>query len=383
MGGCLDMPRYLHAGAGHASLNDAHRGGPDVANGRMGRAGRMLASFVHDIQPQRVVFAAGAVERVGDEAARLDLHRALVIATPGSGTRLGQRLAEILGARAAGLHAQAVLHVPKAVADAGVAAARGADGLVAAGGGAAIGLAKIIARDLALPILAVPTTYSGSEATAIWGLSEGERKFTGKDTRVLPRTIVYDPDLTLALPPGVSAASAMNAIAHCVEGLWVADTTPFLAALAVDAVRRFAAHLPRVVADGSDRDARAQCLLAAWLAGTVLTAGTGLQHKLAHVLGGLGLPHAETHAIILPHVTRFNLAAAPEAHARLADALGGKPAEALAAMLAGFPIPRRLGEVGFDRGKIDFVAAEVAKLAIAVPRKVSTEDVRALLAAAY
>jgi len=343
----------------------------------------MLASFIHDIQPQRVVFATGAVERVSDEAARLNLHRALVIATPGSGARLGRQLVEILGARAAGLHAQAVVHVPKAVADAGLAAARGADGLVAAGGGAAIGLAKIIARDLALPILAVPTTYSGSEATAIWGMSEGERKFTGKDTRVLPRTIVYDPDLTLALPPAASAASAMNAIAHCVEGLWVADTTPFLAALAVDAVRRFAAHLPRAVADGSDREARAQCLLAAWLAGTVLTAGTGLQHKLAHVLGGLGLPHAETHAIILPHVTRFNLAAAPEARERLVDALGGDPADGLAAMLAGFPIPRRLGEVGLDRGKIDFVAAEVAKLGIAVPRKVSADDVRALLAAAY
>jgi len=343
----------------------------------------MLASFIHDIHPQRVVFTAGAVERVADEAARLNLHRALVIATPGSGARLGRQLVEILGARAAGLHAQAVMHVPKAVADAGVAAARGADGVVAGGGGAAIGLAKIIARDLALPILAVPTTYSGSEATAIWGMSEGERKFTGKDTRVLPRTIVYDPDLTLPLPPAVSAASAMNAIAHCVEGLWVADTTPFLTALAVDAVRRFGAHLPRVVADGSDREARAQCLLAAWLAGTVLTAGTGLQHKLAHVLGGLGLPHAETHAIILPHVTQFNLAAAPEARERLADALGGEPADELAVMLAGFPIARRLGEVGLDRGKIDFVATEVAKLEIAVPRKVSADDVRGLLTAAY
>ena len=343
----------------------------------------MLASFIHELQPQRVVFAAGAVERVGDEAARVGLHRVLVIATPGSGGRLGRQLMEILGARAAGLHAQAVVHVPKAVADAGIAAARGADGLIAAGGGAAIGLAKIIARDLGLPIVAVPTTYSGSEATAIWGMSEGERKFTGKDTRVLPRTIVYDPDLTLALPPAVSAASAMNAIAHCVEGLWVADSTPFLAALATDAVRRFAAHLPRVVADGSDRDARAQCLVAAWLAGTVLTAGTGLQHKLAHVLGGLGLPHAETHAIILPHVTRFNLAVAPEANARLADALGGDPAERLAAMLRGLPLPQKLSEVGFDRAKVGFVAAETAAMAIKVPRNVSAEDVRALLAAAY
>jgi maleylacetate reductase len=343
----------------------------------------MVAPFIHELQPQRVVFAPGAVARVAEEAARLGMNRALVIATPGSGARLGTRLVEILGERAVGLHAQAVIHVPKPVAEAGLAAARAADGLVAAGGGAAIGLAKIIARDLGLPILAVPTTYSGSEATAIWGMSEGERKFTGKDVRVLPRTIVYDPDLTLALPAAASAASAMNAIAHCVEGLWVADRTPFLTALATDAVRRFAAHLPRVIADGTDRAARGECLVAAWLAGVVLTAGTALQHKLAHVLGGLGLPHAETHAIILPHVTRFNLAAAPEAQACLAAALGGDGADRLAAMLSGFPIPQRLREVGFDRDKSDFVASEVAGMAISAPRPVSATDVRALLDAAY
>ena len=233
----------------------------------------MTTSFVHEIQSQRVVFAPGAAARVADEAARLGMDRALVIATPGSGARLGARLIEILGARAAGLHAQAVVHVPKAVAEAGLAAAAGADGLVAAGGGAAIGLAKFIARERGLPILAVPTTYSGSEATAIWGMSEGERKFIGKDARVLPRTIVYDPDLTLGLPAAVSAASAMNAIAHCVEGLWVSDRTPFLMALAADATRRFGVHLPRVIADGSDRNSRAECLIAAWLAGVVLTAG--------------------------------------------------------------------------------------------------------------
>ncbi len=346
----------------------------------------MAASFVHDVPSQRVVFACGALARVGEEAARLGINRALVVATPGSGARLGSRLVEILGVRTAGLHAQAVVHVPKPVAEAGLAAARdaGADGLVACGGGAAIGLAKIIARDLGHPILAVPTTYSGSEATPIWGMSEGERKFTGKDTRVLPRTIVYDPDLTLALPAAVSAASAMNAIAHCVEGLWVADRTPFLMALATDAARRFGAHLPRVIADGADLEAREACLVAAWLAGVVLTAGTGLQHKLAHVLGGLGLPHAETHAIILPHVTRFNLAAAPDARARLSQALGADdPADRLAAMLRGFPLPQTLSDVGFDRAKIDFVAEQIAALSITMPRSVSVEDVRALLAAAF
>jgi len=199
---------------------------------------------------------------------------------------------------------------------------------------------------------------------------------------VLPRTIVYDPELTLALPAAVSAASGMNAIAHCVEALWVADRTPLLMALASDALQRFAAHLPRVVTDGSDRAARAECLVAAWLAGVVLASGTALQHKLAHVLGGLGLPHAETHAIILPHVTRFNLAAAAQARTQLAAVLGGEGADRLAEMLRGFPIPQRLTEVGFDRAKTDFVAQEIAAMKILAPRKVLAEDVRTLLAAA-
>jgi maleylacetate reductase len=346
----------------------------------------MVASFVQDVAPQRVVFAAGAIAQVPHEVARLGLTRTLVVATPGSGARLGQRLVGLLDGRAAGLHAQAALHVPKAVAEAGVAAARAAkaDGIVAAGGGAATGLAKIIARDLGLPVLALPTTYSGSEATPVWGMTDGERKFTGKDARVVPRTVIYDPDLTLALPAPVSAASGMNALAHCVGGLLIPDRTPVTEALAADAARRFATALPRVVDHGNEVQARGECLVAAWLAGTVLNAGSWLTHKLAHVLGGLGLPHAETHAIILPHTARFCLAAAPAARARLAQAFGADdPTQRLAAMLAGFPIPQRLADVGFERSKIEFVASEVAALGIAVPRPVSGADVRALLAAAY
>src|SRR5215472_3505558 len=315
----------------------------------------MTLSFIHDSPPQRVVFGAGRIASVADEAARLGLSRALMIATPGSGARLGARVGDLLGGRCAGLHAQAVIHVPRAVAEAGLAAARSAnaDGLVAAGGGSAIGLAKIIARDTALPIVALPTTYSGSEATPIWGTSEGERKTTGRDQKVAPRTVVYDPELTLALPAAVTAASAMNAIAHCVEGLWVAERTPVTVAYATEAMRRFDGYLPRAVANGADVDARGECLVAAWLAGAVLTGGTGLHHKLAHVLGGYGLPHAETHAIILPHVAHFNLASAPDARARLADALGSDdPAGKLAAMVKEFPIPQRLRDVGFVAAKI-------------------------------
>jgi maleylacetate reductase len=345
----------------------------------------MLPAFTHDVPSQRVVFASGALVRIGEEAERLKFSRALVVATPGSGARLGQNVADLLGARAAALHAKAVIHVPKPVAEAGLAAAREAkaDGLIAVGGGAAIGLAKAIALQTALPILAVPTTYSGSEATPIFGMTDGDRKITGRDTIVLPRAILYDPDLTHGLPAAVSAASGLNAIAHCVEAFWVEARTPVTVALASEAMRRFAQNLPAVVADGANAAARAQCLIAAWLAGTVLCAGAALQHKLAHVLGGLGLPHAEAHAIILPHVTRFNLATAPQAKLRLQQALGAAdPAAALAAMLRKFPIPARLRDIGFEPGKVDFVAGEVAAGSITAPRPVSAQQVRDLLAAA-
>jgi maleylacetate reductase len=346
----------------------------------------LTTAFTHDVSPQRVVFATGALARVGEEAERLGLSRVLVVATPGSGARLGQKVVEVLGARAAGLHAHAVIHVPKTVAEAGLAAARAfkVDGLVAAGGGSAIGLAKGIARETGLPIIAIPTTYSGSEATTIFGITDGTRKVTGRDAKVLPRTVIYDPELTLGLPPAVSAASGMNAIAHCVESFWADGRTPVTLALASEAMRRFGKNLPTVVANGADREARGQCLVAAWLSGTVLSVSNGLQHKLAHVLGGLGLPHAEAHAIILPHVTRFNLSAASEARARLAEALGcADPATALADMLKNFPIPHRLRDIGFDDAKIDFVAGEIAVQGIKSPRPVSAADVCKLLQAAY
>jgi maleylacetate reductase len=346
----------------------------------------MSTAFTQDVPPQRVVFASGAVERLGEEVERLRSVRALVVATPGSGARLGARVVELLGPRAAGLHAEAVIHVPKAIAEGGLAAARerDADGLVAVGGGSAIGLAKAIARETGLPILAVPTTYSGSEATSIFGVTDGARKVTGRDIKVLPPTIIYDPDLTLGLPATVSAASGMNAIAHCVESFWADGRTPVTLALASEAMRRFAKALPAVVADGADRTARCECLVAAWLSGAVLSVSNGLQHKLAHVLGGLGLPHAETHAIILPHVTRFNLPAASDAKARLVEAVGGDdPAAALASMLKKFPVPQGLQDVGFDAAKVDFVAGEIAAAAIMSPRPVSANDVRDLLTAAF
>jgi maleylacetate reductase len=344
-----------------------------------------MLSFIQDTPSQRVVFSPGSVGKVAEEAARLKLARALVVATPGSGARLGGKVVELLGARCAGLHAQAVIHVPRQLAEAGVAEARRleTDGVIAVGGGAAIGLAKAIALALDIPIIAIPTTYSGSEASPILGTTDGDKKVTIRDPKIVPKTIIYDAELTLGLPAAVSAASGMNAIAHCVDGLWIAERTPVSVAMATDSMRRFGDSLPKVIADGNNLEARSECLAAAWLAGIVLTAGTALQHKLAHVLGGLGLPHAEAHAIILPHVTKFNLEAAPDANERLCDALEtNDPAHALGVMMSRFPIPQGLHDLGFGHGKIDFVCAEVAKMNIKVPRPASAQDVKAILEAA-
>jgi maleylacetate reductase len=345
----------------------------------------VTAPFVHDAPAQRVVFGPGCLAQASDEVAKFGATRALVVATPGSGARLGSRVVAALGARSAGLHAEAVMHVPRSVAAAGVRAAEAAhaDLLVSVGGGSAIGLAKAIAHTLALPIIAVPTTYSGSEATPIFGLSEGERKEVGRDPKVLPRTIIYDAELTIGLSPATTAASGLNAVAHCVEALWVAERTPVTSAYAAEALRLFARQLPRAVANGSNLEARGDCLVASWLAGASLASGTGLHHKLAHVLGGFGLPHAETHSIILPQVTRFNLAGqSPDGDLaeRLAAAFGGRdPVATLDTMLRQFPIPQRLRDVGFSEAKIDSAAQQIEALHITHPRPATAEDVRALL----
>ena len=200
----------------------------------------------------------------------------------------------------------------------------GADCAVAIGGGSTTGLGKAIALDSGLPILAIPTTYAGSEMTPIYGLTEGGVKKTGRDARVLPRTVIYDPELTLTLPLAMTVTSAMNAIAHAAEGLYAHDGNPIIALMAEEGIRACAAALPRLAADPRDLDARGDALYGAWLCGTVLGAvAMGLHHKLCHTLGGsFNLPHAEVHTVILPHALAYNAAQAPEAMARIARALG-------------------------------------------------------------
>lgn len=274
--------------------------------------------------PSRVVFRSGALDELAAETQRLG-SRAMVISTPGQ-RHLAERCAELIGDRAVLVYPAAQMHTP---ADSVRAACSEADRVqadccVAIGGGSTIGLAKAIAFERRLPILAVPTTYSGSEATSIWGYTENGVKHVARHAHVQPRTIVYDPLLTLGLPPSVSGPSGVNAIAHCVEALYSESANPLVSLMAEEGIRALGRSLPKVVKEPRDVAARTDALYGAWLGGVVLGAvGMALHHKLCHVLGGaFNLPHAETHTVLLPHVAAFNTAAAPDALSRVAAALG-------------------------------------------------------------
>jgi maleylacetate reductase len=257
---------------------------------------------------------------------------------------------------------------------------------VTVGGGSTTGLGKAIALTSTLPILAVPTTYAGSEMTPIYGLTEGGMKKTGRDVRVLPKTVIYDPRLTLSLPAALSASSGMNAIAHCVEALYAADANPIISLMAEEGIRALAVALPRIKAKLDDLDARAEALYGAWLAGIALgSAGMALHHKLCHVLGGFGLPHAETHSIVLPHAMNYNGDAAPAAMRSIARALGEKENApgAVWELESRLGIAMKLKDVGMREADIERAAKIATEAPYPNPRKVEYGPVLALLRDAY
>jgi maleylacetate reductase len=348
----------------------------------------VIRPFTYQALPMRVVFGAGSLAKLPDEVAALGLNRVLVLCSPEQEVT-GKQVAAALGAKAAGVLPEARMHVPIEVAGRAreLAAELGADGCVAVGGGSAIGLGKAIALEHGLPVIAVPTTYAGSEMTPVWGLTEGGQKRTGRDIRVLPKSVLYDPEMTLTLPAQMSATSGMNAIAHAVEGLYAPDATPIVSLMAEEGVRALGTALPRVVADGSDLEARGEAQYGAWLCGAVLAATTmSLHHKLCHTLGGtLDLPHAQTHTVVLPHALAYNQPAASEAVAALSRALGGVPDPALALWeLAGrLDAPRSLAELGMQEEDIPRIADLAVADPYANPRPVTRDGVEALLRAAW
>jgi alcohol dehydrogenase class IV len=343
----------------------------------------MSLQFEHETLGQRIRFASGAAApALREELTRLGASRGMLIAS-GAEADLAKQITD--GLPVVLVHDEVVMHVPVPVAERArdAAAAHDVDAIISVGGGSTTGLAKAIALTTGLPIIAVPTTYAGSEATNVWGLTEGARKTTGVDPRVLPHTIVYDAALTLSLPVDLSVASGLNALAHCVDSMWAPHTDPIDAALAAEGIRSLARGLPQIVNDPEGLPGREETLYGAYLSAVAFaSAGSGLHHKICHVLGGMyDLPHGPTHAVVLPYVLSLNGPAAPAAADRIAQAFGTDTAlNGLQALRRRLDAPRALRDYGFGEAQIP--AAVEAILPVVPdtnPAPVTADDLQHLL----
>lgn len=346
-----------------------------------------MLEFDHITLGQRVLFGLGrANDNLHAEVIRRDAHAVMVIS--GSAEHpLTQQVYRTL--RPALLYTDTAPHVPieKAHKARTAAHAHDVDLIVSIGGGSTTGLAKAVALTTGLPIIAIPTTYSGSEATNVWGITEASCKSTGIDDKVLPATVIYDATLTASLPVEMSVASGLNAIAHSVDAMWAPRTDPINQTLAVEAIRTLTAGLTSIKADPSALSGHERCLYGAYLSAVAFaSAGSGMHHKICHVLGGAyGLPHAQTHAVVLPYVLAYNSRAAPLASARIAAAFGSPSAtDGLQLLRQTLDAPRALRDFGFQESDIQ-EAADLILPAIppSNPRPVNRDSLVELLSAAW
>ncbi|MDE0111063.1 MAG: maleylacetate reductase [Albidovulum sp.] len=344
-----------------------------------------METFVYKTHAMRIRFQRGCRSRVAEEADLLGLEKVMVLSTPEQENQAAE-ISDALGYRSAGVLAVARMHTPTDVTERAVdsLSRAGADGTVSIGGGSTIGLGKAIALRTNIPQIAIPTTYAGSEMTSILGQTKDGVKSTLRDARVIPACVLYDVECTLMLPSAASSNSGLNAIAHAVEGLYSQDRNPISKLQCIDAVRTLVDALPVVARKPDDIEARQKAQYGAFLCGLALgQSGMALHHKLCHVLGGaFDLPHAETHAVVLPYAAEFN-----------ADAEGLEPIRQLfgdAGIGAGFwefarllGAPSSLAEIGMPEDGIE----RAADLAVASPywnpRSFDRSDMLILIRAAF
>jgi maleylacetate reductase len=343
--------------------------------------------FQYEALPARVVFGVGAIARLPEETERLRIHRALIISTAGQ-RKHAQRAQELLGSLAVGVFAEAVMHTPGHISEAAMAQVRDlrVDGFVAIGGGSAIGLSKALALRTDLPQIVLPTTYAGSEATSILGETIGNVKHTQRSEKILPKTILYDVALTVGLPVSVSMASGLNAMAHAAEALYAPDRNPLTNLMAEAALHGLIDALPHIYERADDIDARATALSAAWLSGGCLAVTQmGLHHKLCHTLGGtFNLPHAETHAVLLPHALAYNLPYAPDAQHTLSRVFADSDsAKALAEFARRLGLPRSLRELALPESALDHAAEMAARSPYPNPGPIERDALREILGRAW
>jgi maleylacetate reductase len=346
-----------------------------------------MQDFVYQTAPMRVVFGAGKLRQLPGELTRLGVSRALLLATPRQNAEVAD-ISGLIGGRLAGVFTGAVMHTPVDVTERAMAKVRevDADCIVAIGGGSTTGLGKAIALRTDLPQIVLPTSYAGSEMTPILGETSGGIKTTQSSPKILPEVVIYDVDLTMAMPARLSATSGINAIAHAVEALYARDRNPIISLMAQEGIGTLAHALPRICAQPNDKAARSDALCGAWLCGVCLGAvGMALHHKLCHTLGGLfNLPHAETHTVILPHALAYNSAAAPDAVARIAAALGvPDPALGLYDLARRLGAPQSLRAIGMPENGIDQAADLAVTNPYWNPRPIERTAIRDLIARAW
>ncbi len=346
-----------------------------------------MKDVIVSVSGQRVRFGTGIRRAAGEELEKLGARRALVLSTPHQ-SQMAMELATDLGEQAAGIFTMAAMHTPVSTTQDALSHAKlvGADSVVAVGGGSTIGLGKALALRTNMPQIAVPTTYAGSEATPILGQTENGIKTTLTDAKVLPDVILYDPELIASLPLGMTVNSSLNAMAHAVEALYAQDRNADSTALAVEGLDAFVNGLPGVINELNDLAAREATLRGAWACGTVLgQVGMALHHKLCHTVGGsFDLPHAETHAIILPHATHYNAAAVPQLLAPISDLLGEEePGVALWSFAKRMSAPLALRDLGMKESQIEQAVEIALQRPYWNPREVTAEGLRHLLRNAW
>lgn len=350
----------------------------------------LMQQFHYKALPVDVHFGVGKSAETKDILLQHGYHKVLVITTPGQ-EEAGRKLAKALQEICAGVYPYAVMHVPVKVADKAVEFVKdnNIDCCLGLGGGSTIGLAKIIALQTHLPIVAIPTTYAGSEMTPIYGFTENNLKTTGKDNHVLPKVVIYDPNLNRTLPAKISACSGMNAMAHAIEALYAEDKNPIVSLMAIESIKALQSSLPVIVEDLTNISARQKASYGAWLAGVCLgSVGMAIHHKICHALGGtFNLPHAQAHAITLAYSVHYNRNADIEAMDRLVEVFGVNSREEVGLVIyrlnQSLGIDLALKDIGLPKEGPSKVARIVCDSPYYNPREYNYDELEKLLTKAY
>jgi maleylacetate reductase len=348
----------------------------------------MIGDFVEESPAQRIVFGWGRLAELDGELERLGARRILVLSERSTKPLLKRVSGLVTAGSIVDVMAEVNPHVPREdVDDVRERVARAdVDVVLTIGGGSATGLGKAVVLETDAQLIAVPTTYAGSEVTRVYGITENGRKMTGVNERVLPRTVIYDPELTTTLPPSPTASTGMNAIAHCVEALYSEKASPTTDALAQEGLEILPGALSASVSDPNDKAGRSAALYGSYLGGLAMaTTKMAIHHRICQVLGGaFHLPHGETNAAVLPHAVAFNRPAAPSAVARVGRYLGASdPSAALYDLAESLGTANSLRSLGMRAEEIPLGADLVMDGDFYNPRKPTRADVVKIIKAAY